>query len=145
MIPLKTIEELISKHSLLEKELSEGNVDKKFFAEKSKEYSDLNDVIDDAKKYFSFEVEKKELEKILSDPDSDAEFKVMAETELKNLKIENEAIEKKLKLFLLPKDEADKKIELKKLKVAKEAWEEGYLLSNFLKFMKKLIIKKNGN
>ena len=46
MIPLKTIEELISKHSLLEKELSAGDVDKKFFAEKSKEYSDLNDVID---------------------------------------------------------------------------------------------------
>ena len=29
MIPLKTIKELISKHSLLEKELSEGDVDKK--------------------------------------------------------------------------------------------------------------------
>ena len=58
MIPLKTIEELISKHSLLEKELSAGNVDRKLFAEKSKEYSDLNDVIDDAKKYFSYEVEK---------------------------------------------------------------------------------------
>ena len=45
MIPTKTIEELISRHSLLEKELSAGNVDKKLFAEKSKEYSDLNDVI----------------------------------------------------------------------------------------------------
>ena len=54
MIPLKTIEELISKHSLLEKELSTGEIDKKLFAEKSKEYSDLNDVIEDAKKYFSY-------------------------------------------------------------------------------------------
>ena len=52
MIPLKTIEELISKHSSLEKELSAGDVDKKLFAEKSKEYSDLNDVISDVKKYF---------------------------------------------------------------------------------------------
>ena len=50
MIPLKTIEDLISKHSILEKELSSGEVDKKLFAEKSKEYSDLNDVIDDARK-----------------------------------------------------------------------------------------------
>jgi len=33
----------------------------------------------------------------------------MAEVELKDLKLENETIEKKLKLFLLPKDEADKK------------------------------------
>ena len=59
MIPLKTIEDLISKHSILEKELSSGEVDKKLFAEKSKEYSDLNDVIDDARKYFSYEREKK--------------------------------------------------------------------------------------
>ena len=62
MIPLKTIEDLISKHSILEKELSSGEVDKKLFAEKSKEYSDLNDVISDAKKYFSYETEKKDLE-----------------------------------------------------------------------------------
>jgi len=86
MIPLKTIEELISKHSLLEKELSAGEVDKKLFAEKSKEYSDLNDIINDAKKYSSYENEKKDLEKILGDSDSDDEFKVMAENELKDLK-----------------------------------------------------------
>ena len=109
MIPLKTIEELISKHSLLEKELSAGEVDKKLFAEKSKEYSDLNDVIEDAKKYFSYEKETKDLEKILEDPNSEDEFKAMAETELKDLRSENEIIEKKLKLFLLPKDDADKK------------------------------------
>jgi peptide chain release factor 1 len=104
MIPLKTIEELISKHSLLEKQLSTGEVDKKLFAEKSKEYSDLNDVIEDAKKYFSYEGEKKDLDKILDDSSSDEEFKTMAETELKDLKLENETIEKKLKLFLLPKN-----------------------------------------
>ena len=80
MIPLKTIEELISKHSFLEKELSSGDIDKKLFAEKSKEYSDLNDVIDDAKKYSSYEREKKDLEKILGDANRDAEFKIMAET-----------------------------------------------------------------
>ena len=100
MIPLKTIEDLISKHSALEKELSTGEVDKKVFAEKSKEYSDLNDVIDDAKKYFSYEVERKDLEKILEDPSSDNDFIGMAEKELKDLKLENETIEKKLKLFL---------------------------------------------
>ena len=53
MIPKKTIEDLINKHSILEKELSSGNVDKKFFAEKSKEYSDLNEIVEDAKKYIS--------------------------------------------------------------------------------------------
>jgi len=45
MVPIKKIEELIAKHSLLEKELSLGQTEKKQFAEKSKEYSDLNDII----------------------------------------------------------------------------------------------------
>ena len=58
MIPDKTIEDLINKHSNLEKDLSSEEIDKKFFAEKSKEYSDLNEIIDDAKKYISFEKDK---------------------------------------------------------------------------------------
>ena len=44
MIPIKTIEELILKHSTLEKDLSSSNIDKKLFAEKSKEYSDVNEI-----------------------------------------------------------------------------------------------------
>ena len=46
MIPKKTIEELILKHSTLEKDLSSGEIDKKLFAEKSKEYSDVNEIIE---------------------------------------------------------------------------------------------------
>ena len=64
MIPFKTIQELINKHLTLEKDLSSGKIDKKIFAEKSKEYSDLNEIIMNAKKYISFEKDKIELEKI---------------------------------------------------------------------------------
>ena len=52
MIPTKTIDELIVKHSTLEKELSSGEIDKKLFAEKSKEYSDINEIINIAKNIF---------------------------------------------------------------------------------------------
>ena len=65
MIPTKTIDELIVKHSTLEKELSSGELDKKLFAEKSKEYSDINEIVDIAKTYISFEVNKQELQKII--------------------------------------------------------------------------------
>ena len=109
MIPHKTIEDLINKHSSLENDLSSGKIDKKLFAEKSKEYSDLNDILEIAKKYISFEKDRAELEKILQDQNNDQEFKKMAESELKDLIIDNNLNEKKLKLFLLPKDEADKK------------------------------------
>ena len=109
MIPQKTIEELINKHSSLEKDLSSGKTEKKLFAEKSKEYSDLNEIVDSAKKYLLFESNKIDLEKILNETSSDDDIKKMAEVELKELKEEYEKNEKKLKLFLLPKDEADKK------------------------------------
>ena len=145
MIPLKTIEELISKHFLLEKELSTGEIDKKLFAEKSKEYSDLNDVIEGAKKYFSYEEEKKDIEKILSDPESDEEFKVMAETELKDLKLENEVIEKKLKLFLLPKDDADKKNAIIEIRAGTGGLEASLFASDLFKMYEKVSNKKNGN
>ena len=45
MIPIKTVNDLINKHALLEKELSSGEIDKNSFAEKSKEYADLNEII----------------------------------------------------------------------------------------------------
>ena len=97
MIPKKTIEELILKHSTLEKDLSSGDLDKKLFAEKSKEYSDVNEIIGNAKKYISFENEKKELEKILEDSAGDEELKSMAEVELIELQSQHEKDEKKLK------------------------------------------------
>ena len=86
MVPIKTIQDLKSKHSSLEKELSSGQIEKKQYAEKSKEYSDLNDIIKEAKQYSYFDKEKKELEKILNDTKSDNEFKNMAKNELEKIK-----------------------------------------------------------
>ena len=59
MIPLKTVEELIIRHSSIEKDLSTGGLDNKLFAEKSKEYSDLNEIVGSAKDYISFKLKKK--------------------------------------------------------------------------------------
>ena len=142
MVPLKTIEDLISKHSLLEKELSSGKIDKKFFAEKSKEYSDLNDIIDVAKKYKAHNVEKKELEKILNDTSSDEEFKLMAQNDLDELKINNENNEKKLKLFLLPKDDADKKNAIIEIRAGTGGLEASLFASDLFKMYEKVSNKK---
>jgi peptide chain release factor 1 len=142
MIPKKTIEGLILKHSLLEKELSSGNVDKKLFAEKSKEYSDLNDIIEDAKIYISYNKEKKELEKILEDPNSDKEFKVMAENEVEELKKDYEIKEIKLKLFLLPKDEADKKNAIIEIRAGTGGLEASLFAADLFKMYEKVSNKK---
>ena len=142
MIPQKTIEELISKHSLLEKDLSSGNIDKKLFAEKSKEYSDLNEIINDAKKYITFEKDKNELEKILKDQNSDTELLKMAETELKDLQNQYEKNEKKLKLFLLPKDEADKKNAIIEIRAGTGGLEASLFAADLFKMYEKISHKK---
>ena len=67
MIPLEKVKSIIDKHSKLEVDLSSTNIDKKKFADMSKEYSDLNEVIEDATFYTSFDLEKADLEKIIND------------------------------------------------------------------------------
>ena len=142
MIPKKNIEDLINKHSTLEKELSSSSLDTKLFAEKSKEYSDLNEIIDEAKKYISFENEKEELEKILNDKESDNEIKIMAEQELNELNLNYENIEKKLKLFLLPKDEADKKNAIIEIRAGTGGLEASLFASDLFKMYEKICHKK---
>ena len=142
MIPTKTIEELILKHSTLEKDLSSGDLDKKLFAEKSKEYSDVSEVIVSAKKYLSYEKDKKELENILDDNSVDEELKKLADTELSELKDEYEKNEKILKLFLLPKDEADKKNAIIEIRAGTGGLEASLFASDLFKMYEKVSHKK---
>ena len=142
MILEKTIQELIEKHKFLEKDLSSGSIDKKEFAEKSKEYSDLNEIINDAKKYISFDNEKNDLEKIINDADADKELKKMAELELDDLKTQFEKNEKKLKLFLLPKDEADKKNAIIEIRAGTGGLEASLFAADLLKMYEKVSNKK---
>ena len=142
MVPIKKIEELITKHSLLEKELSLGQTEKKQFAEKSKEYSDLSGIIEQAKQYSSFEKEKNELEKIINDPNSSNEFITMASNELEELKKQHEINEKKLKLFLLPKDEADRKNAILEIRAGTGGLEASLFASDLFKMYEKVSHKK---
>ena len=142
MIPEKTIEELITRHSSLEKDLASGNVDKKLFAEKSKEYSDLNEIVNSAKKYASYKNDKIELEKILNDKNSDEELMKMAHTELNELKSQFEKNEKKLKLFLLPKDEADKKNAIIEIRAGTGGLEASLFAGDLFKMYEKVCNKK---
>jgi len=142
MIPLKKVEDLIQKHKSLEKELSSGNVDKKLFATKSKEYSDLNEIIKYAINYLNFEKNKKDLEKIILDIKSDQEIKEMAQIELEELNKNNLIEEKKIKLFLLPKDEADSKNAIIEIRAGTGGLEASLFASDLFKMYEKVCNKK---
>ena len=145
MIPIKKVEELILRHKSLEGELSSGNIDKKLFATKSKEYSDLNEIINQAQKYLNFEKNKKDLEKLIEDTNSDKEIKEIARIELDQLIKDNELNEKKIKLFLLPKDDADSKNAIIEIRAGTGGLEASLFASDLFKMYEKVSHKKKWN
>ena len=82
MIPLEKIKQIVSTYKTLEKELASGDIDKKDFAKKSKGYSNIREVINQARSYLGFEKEKGELEKIIEDKKSDKDIIELAKNEL---------------------------------------------------------------
>ena len=142
MLPISKVQNLILKHAQLEKELSSGEIEKKNIAEKSKEYSDLNEIIKEANAYKDFEKNKIDLDKIINDSNSDKDIKELALTELEKLKKNNEINEKKIKLFLLPKDEADTKNAIIEIRAGTGGLEASLFASDLFKMYEKVSHKK---
>ncbi|MFL2893248.1 MAG: peptide chain release factor 1 [Candidatus Pelagibacter sp.] len=142
MIPLNKVKEIVSKHSKLEKELASGQIDKDNFANKSKEYSDLNEIIEVSNKYISYEESKTELIKIINDRKGEKEIIELAESELKELETNHIINEKKIKLFLLPKDDADSKNAIIEIRAGTGGLEASLFASDLFKMYEKVSNKK---
>ena len=109
MIPIDKVENIVSRFNELETILAKPDLKKDEFVSNSKEYSNLNEIINCAKDYLKVLEDLKSTKNILEDKSIDKEFYEMAEKELKDLKQQEEECVKRLKVFLLPKDEADEK------------------------------------
>jgi peptide chain release factor 1 len=109
MIPIDKVENIVSRFNELENILAKPDLKKDEFVSNSKEYSNLNEIINCAKDYLKVLEDLKSTKNILDDKSTDKEFYEMAEKELKDLKQQEEECVKRLKVFLLPKDEADEK------------------------------------
>ena len=142
MIPIDKVRDIISKHKLLEKELSSNEIDKKNFAKKSKEYSELNEILSSAKQYLSFEKTEKDLKKILEDSGSDDEIRNLAKAELEELIQNKNNNEKKIKIFLLPKDDADKKNAIIEIRAGTGGLEASLFAADLFKMYEKVSNKK---
>ena len=87
---------------------------------------------------------KKDLEKLIDDSNSDKEIKEMAQIELDQLIKNNESNEKKIKLFLLPKDDADSKNAIIEIRAGTGGLEASLFASDLFKMYEKVSHKKNG-
>ena len=142
MLPQEKVQNLIERHRKLESELSSGEIDKKKYAEISKEYSDLNDIVKHAKAYLSYKKDTEDLNNIINDKNSDSEMKEFANSELETLKKNYLINEKKIKLFLLPKDEADTKNAMIEIRAGTGGLEASLFASDLFKMYEKVSHKK---
>ena len=142
MLPQDKVQNLINRHLQLEKELSSGEIDKNKYAEVSKEYSDLNEIVEKAKQYLSYDKDIEDLNNIINDKDSDNEMKEFANSEIENLKNNYLIIEKKLKMFLLPKDLADSKNAIIEIRAGTGGLEASLFASDLYKMYEKVCQKK---
>jgi len=142
MIPLQKVKDIIKKYDNLEKELSSGTIDSKLFAKKSKEYSNLGNIIKVAKEYVSFENEEKDLEQILQDKNNDSDIIEMAKKDLHDMISKKENYENKLKIFLLPKDEDDDKNAIVEIRAGTGGLEASLFCADLFKMYEKVCSKK---
>ena len=142
MIPKDKVEELILRHDKLEKELSSGDIDKKNFASKSKEYSNLGSIISFARDYMKFDSEKKDLDQIIKDKKSENDILDMAKKDLEELDTKKKEYENKLKLFLLPKDEDDDKNAIVEIRAGTGGLEASLFCADLFKMYEKVCSKK---
>jgi peptide chain release factor 1 len=142
MIPLEKVKDIVSKHDDIEKDLSSGSLDPKMFAQKSKEYSSLKDIITLAREFVKFDKETLDLENIIKDKSNDAEMLEMAEKDLNDLKIKKINYENKLKIFLLPKDEDDDKNAIVEIRAGTGGLEASLFCSDLFKMYEKVCSKK---
>ena len=142
MLPLQKVKEIVSRYNSLEKELSSGRIDPKQFANKSKEYANLGNIISSAKEYINFDNEKKDLEQILQDQTSDKEIIEMAQKDLEDLDKKRKKNENQLKIFLLPKDEDDDKNAIVEIRAGTGGLEASLFCSDLFKMYEKVCSKK---
>lgn len=142
MIPLEKVQQIVSTYETLEKELASGDINKKDFANKSKGYSSIREVINQARSYLGFEKEKAELEKIIEDKKSDKDMIELAKNELIQLSKKREENEKILKVYLLPKDEADSKNAILEIRAGTGGLEATLFVADLYKMYERVCLNK---
>ncbi|MBX3549814.1 MAG: peptide chain release factor 1 [Xanthobacteraceae bacterium] len=104
MLPLQRLEALIARHAELEAALSQSAGGDKF-VKLSREHAELSPVIEDVKALKQAQDDLAGAEQLLAG--NDAEMARLAADEKRELETRIEELEKKLRLALIPKDEAD--------------------------------------
>ncbi len=100
------LDRVLARHDELAQLMAEGAGNAGEFARLSKEYADLNPVVDKIRELKSAQAELADLEQLI-ESEEDPEMRAMAETERATLHGRLPELEREMQLMLLPRDEAD--------------------------------------
>nr|WP_211112625.1 peptide chain release factor 1 [Azospirillum sp. SYSU D00513] len=100
---------VLARHDELRDALAAGTADSGEYSRMSKEYSDLTPVAEAISALKKAKAEAADLAAMIADPGGDAEMKALAEEEFQDLTRNIPALERRVQISLLPKDEADEK------------------------------------
>lgn len=107
-LPQEKLNALVNRLSVIEAEMLH-NPDPEKYVSLSQEYAELEPVVAQIRALKAVESEHADLEEMLSDPDTDADMRSMAQEEERSLADKLDALSQQVRLLLLPKDAADQK------------------------------------
>src|SRR5262249_13227939 len=103
MLPEQKLDALIARHQAVEAELA-SQLAPETYVKLSREFAELGPVVDAVKNYRGVVSEIEGLETLIEDPTTDADMRAMASAEKPQLEHKRSALEREIKLALLPKD-----------------------------------------
>src|SRR5436309_10260435 len=107
-LPQSKLDALVSRLRTVEADLAAGP-DRDTYVKLSREFSELQPVVEAIKSYQGVAHEIADLDAMLADAATDAEMRALAETEKPALEAKREALAQKLRVALIPKDAMDER------------------------------------
>jgi peptide chain release factor 1 len=106
MLPEQKLDALVARHRAVEGELA-SQVTPETYVKLSREFAELGPVVEAVKNYRGVVSEMADLDALIDDSATDAEMRAMALSEKPQLEQKRVALEREIKLALLPKDAMD--------------------------------------
>ncbi|MEA2872040.1 MAG: peptide chain release factor 1 [Hyphomicrobiales bacterium] len=107
-LPQTKLDALVSRLHTVEADLA-GGPDRESYVKLSREFSELNPLVESIKAYQAVENEIADLDAMLADASTDADMRALAETEKPALQARRDTLAHKIRIALIPKDAMDER------------------------------------
>jgi peptide chain release factor 1 len=108
MLPETKLDALLARHAAVEAELS-GQLNPETYVKLSREFAELGPIAEKVKTYRSVMAELAGIESLIQDQQTDAEMRDIASAEKPQLEARRTALERDIRLALIPKDAMDER------------------------------------